>query len=184
MPRYVAFLRAINVGGHIVAMEKLRDLFTKLGFEDVETFIASGNVIFTTPSKNTRALQRKIEGHLQKSLGYEVRTFIRSDAEVATIARYKPFKGVTASSATPLNVAFVDVPPEANATRSLMALRNEIDDFHVSGREVYWLRKKNPGDSRFSYAAFEKIIKGKATFRNVNTVARLAAKYPQAKITG
>src|SRR4030095_12804333 len=82
MPRYVAFLRAINVGGHIVKMDQLRKLFTQLGFTDVETFIASGNVLFTSPSKSGAALEAKIEKHLKAALGYEVATFVRTATEV------------------------------------------------------------------------------------------------------
>src|SRR6267142_2212313 len=93
MPKYVAFLRAINVGGHVVKMDQLRSSFTELGFANVETFIASGNVIFDSKSKNTQALERKIEKHLQAVLGYAVATFVRSIAEVGEIADYKPFAG-------------------------------------------------------------------------------------------
>ena len=74
MPKYFAFLRAINVGGHTVKMDYLRALFEALGFANVETFIASGNVIFETKSKDTNALQREIEKHLHQALGYEVAT--------------------------------------------------------------------------------------------------------------
>src|SRR5882672_8923035 len=94
MPKYVAFLRAINVGGHTVKMDHLRLLFEGLGFSNVETFIASGNVIFNSPSKSTTALEKKIEARLQETLGYEVATFIRSTAELGTIASYKPFPAV------------------------------------------------------------------------------------------
>jgi uncharacterized protein (DUF1697 family) len=66
MPRYVAFLRAINVGGHIVKMDYLRSLFEELGFTNVETFIASGNVVFDSSYKNPASLEKKIEGHQQK----------------------------------------------------------------------------------------------------------------------
>src|SRR5205814_3611258 len=76
MPRYVAFLRAINVGGHIVKMDDLRRQFEKLGFTDVQTFIASGNVIFTSPSKDGKALERRIEERLEKAIRYEVRTCV------------------------------------------------------------------------------------------------------------
>ncbi|HXV13589.1 MAG TPA: DUF1697 domain-containing protein, partial [Candidatus Krumholzibacteria bacterium] len=92
MPRYVAFLRAINVGGHVVKMDALRRLFEALDFERVETVIASGNVIFDAPSKSAAALEKKIEGHLHKKLGYEVATFLRTPAQMVGIAEYTPFK--------------------------------------------------------------------------------------------
>ena len=91
MPRFMAFLRAINVGGHTVTMAELRRLFEALGFKSVETFIASGNVIFESRSTDVGAMEQRIEDHLLKSLGYEVKTFIRTEAEVAAIVRYKPF---------------------------------------------------------------------------------------------
>src|SRR5512141_1995213 len=91
MPKYVAFLRAINVGSHTVKMDQLRSLFEALKFANVETFIASGNVIFDVKTTNTQSLERKIEKHLEQSLGYEVVTFVRSIPELQEIANYRPF---------------------------------------------------------------------------------------------
>src|SRR5438045_4946943 len=91
MTRYIAFLRAINVGGHTVKMDSLRKLFEELEFANVETFIASGNVIFEAAAENAQALERQIEGHLKQSLGYNVATFIRSASELAAVAQYQPF---------------------------------------------------------------------------------------------
>jgi uncharacterized protein (DUF1697 family) len=106
VPRFIAFLRAINVGGHVVTMEKLRALFEALGFKNVETFIASGNVIFESRSTDTVALERRIEARLLKALGYEVVTFVRTDAEVAAIARYRPFTESQVQSAGAFCVGF------------------------------------------------------------------------------
>jgi uncharacterized protein (DUF1697 family) len=179
MLRLIAFLRAINVGGHNVTMAELRGLFESLSFNEVESFIASGNVIFTSRSRDIRALQQKIENQLLRSLGYEVKAFLRTIPEVAAIARYKPFNKSQLSSAAALNVAFLADPLGAEAEKSLLALKTEIDDFHVHGREVYWLCKKKQSDSKFSYTRFEKMLHARATWRNVNTVVRLAAKYSQ-----
>ena len=177
MPKFIAFLRAINVGGHTVAMAELRGIFERLSFKEVETFIASGNVIFASPSGDVEALQKKIEGRLLSSLGYEVKAFLRTVPEVAGIAQYKPFKELHLLSAAALNVAFLADPLRTETKKSVMALKTEIDDFHVHGREVYWLCKARQSDSKFSYARFEKVLNARATWRNVNTVRRLAAKY-------
>ena len=91
MPKYIAFLRAINVGGHTVKMDHLSKLFEGLGFSSVETFIASGNVIFDTTAKNTATLEKKIAEHLEKSLGYPVDTFLRTIQEVGEIEKRSPF---------------------------------------------------------------------------------------------
>ena len=177
MPRRIAFLRAINVGGHFVTMAALRGHFEKLGLEQVETFITSGNVIFTTPAKNDAALERKIEAHLEKALGYEVKTFLRSEAEIAAIARHKPFDEARMQAALTLSVALLAAPLDAARRKLLAAMRTDADDFHVHGREMYWLSTRRQSESKFSNARFERTLKLSATFRGLNTIARLAEKY-------
>jgi len=81
MLRLIAFLRVISVGGHNVAMAELRGLFERFFLKEVETFIASGDVIFTSRSSDIRALQHKIESQLLRSLGYEVKAFLRTVPE-------------------------------------------------------------------------------------------------------
>lgn len=177
MPKYVAFLRAINVGGHTVKMDYLRRLFETLGFSNVETFIASGNVIFDSPSTNTKALEKKIERHLQEALAYEVATFIRSIVELAAIARYKPFgEAELKAEGGTLYIGFLAGSPDEEAKQKLRSLITEVDDFHVSGRELYWLRRAKLGDSRISGALLARTL-GVQTLRNSTTVKKLAAKY-------
>lgn len=88
--RYVALLRAVNVGGRTVKMDRLRVLFEELKLRNVETFIASGNVIFETTAGAT-ILETKIEKHLEKSLGFAVPTMVRSVADFAAVATHTPF---------------------------------------------------------------------------------------------
>jgi uncharacterized protein (DUF1697 family) len=177
MPRYIAFLRAINVGGHTVKMDVLRQRFGVLGFANVETFIASGNVIFETPAKNTRLLEKKIEEHLRSALGYEVATFIRTEAELAAVARYQPFSPAMMKTAQALNVAFLADELDAASQKKLLALKTDIDDFHVQGREVYWWCKQKQSESKFSNVVLEKTIGQVATLRGINTIQKMAAKY-------
>ena len=173
MTKYIAFLRAINVGGHNVKMDELKKHFESLGFSNVETFIASGNVIFETSAKDAAKLEKKIESKLHETLKYEVTTFLRTPDEVADVAKYKPFK----AKGEALNVAFIAEPLDEVAVKKLMTYKNEIDDFHVHGREVYWLCQIKQSESKFSNAAFEKIIGRRATFRGINTIQRMAEKY-------
>lgn len=178
MPRYIAFLRAINVGGHNVKMAQLRALFETLQLKQVETFIASGNVIFETESTEPQTLEQHIETHLRQSLGYEVATFLRTDSEVSAVARYKPFSDQELATAGALNIAFLAQALNAEAIQAAMKFKTDIDEFHVNGREVYWLCRQKQSESTFSNAIFERTLKIKATFRGANTILRLAAKYP------
>ncbi len=180
MPRYVAFLRGINVGGHVVRMDTLRELFESLRLASVETFIASGNIVFESRAGDRQALTVKIERAVERALGYEVATFLRTDVEVARIAASPYWKSARARSAVARNVGFLPRAPGAAAKRALRGLVSEIDDFQLTGRELFWVSRALLSESEFSYALFEKMLRVRATFRNLNTVARLAAKYPPA----
>ena len=174
MPRYVAFLRAINVGGHIVKMDQLRKHFVSLDFEDVETFIASGNVIFRSRSSTPATLERRIEACLEETLGYEVKTFLRTDAEVAAIAAYRAFEPAHIAAARSCNVGLLASALDNAAVAKVKGFTSPIDDFHVNGRELYWLCHKGQADSKFSNVAFEKACGVRSTFRGLNTIRRLA----------
>jgi uncharacterized protein (DUF1697 family) len=174
--RYVAFLRAINVGKRIVKMDRLRAVFQEMGLDDVETFIASGNVIFTASAQDTRALETRIEQHLHTALGYEVETFIRTPAELAAITRYRPFGDDADGHAVYVN--FYYEPLNADAVQKLTALRTEVDEFHVHGREMYWLaRKKISGSLVTGPMLLKAAGKLPSTNRNITTIQKLAAKY-------
>ena len=176
--RYVAFLRAINVGGHIVRMETLRDLFTTHGLSNVETFIASGNVIFESRAAAGKLLEKAIERRLESALGYSVGTFVRTIEEVSAIGSYQPFGDAALKEARTLNIGFLKDLLNPSSMKALMGLKTEIDDFHVRGRELYWLCRKKQSESTFSNKVFERAIQGTATFRSATTITKLAAKYP------
>lgn len=176
MPRYIAFLRAINVGGHTVPMARLRALFEGWGFAGVETFIASGNVVFETPGKSARRLEAQIADNLNQALGYAVATFLRTPREV-TAAAAPPFSTAAVADAHALYIAFVGRSPEPAAVARLMAWRSANDDFQVRGREVYWLCRQKQSESKFSNASLERALGQPATLRGLNTVRQIAARY-------
>jgi len=177
MPRFVALLRAVNVGGHVVKMDAPRRIFESLDFAHVETFIASGNVVFETPSRDVEDLERRIEERLRDELGYEVATFVRSDVELAEVAAHQPFAPSDLEAATAFNVAFTGEPLDKRAEQKLEGLTTDIDDFRVRGREVYWLCRKRQSQSTFSNAALERTLGRPSTLRGASTVAKMAAKW-------
>jgi uncharacterized protein (DUF1697 family) len=182
MPRHIAFLRAINVGGRRVKMDRLREIVQQLGFAGVETFIASGNVAFEAPAGDGATLETRIEHHLQQQLGYTVDTFVRSAAELREIAEHDPFPGSAPigaeGDAGALMVAFLKAPPTEEAWQRLLRHQSETDNFRAYGREVYWLCRTRISESAFSGALLERALGVPATMRNVTTVRALAAKYP------
>ena len=173
MPKYVAFLRAINVGGHVVKMDRLRALFEELGLANVETYIASGNVIFDSPARGAAALERKIEAHLRGALGYEVKTYLRTPKELAEVAGYEPFGGEEGT----VYVGFLAEAPPAGAAARVEALATPVDEFRVRGRELYWLCRTKISEAQVKGPALAKALGTDTTLRNSTTVRKLAAKY-------
>lgn len=176
--RYVAFLRAINVGGRVVKMTKLKQIFEDLKLAEVETFIASGNVIFTS-SGDAGRLETRIEKGLHVALGYPVVTFLRSAEEIGAIAERDPF-GTPVPPGGRIYVGFLRYPPPASVRKKVVALATSTDILAVDGRELYWLCAVPSLQSIISGATLEKVLGQPATLRNINTVRRLAAKYPSA----
>ncbi len=173
MTRTIALLRALNVGGHTVKMDKLRGLFTEMGFANVSTFIASGNVLFDAGDA-VEALEKRIETHLRDALGYEVATFLRSPAQLAAVAAHQPFAKDQMDAAFGLMIAFLKRPPDEVATTRLLTYRRASDDFAIHGREVYWLRRTQQSETDFSGAKLERALGGPATVRSITTVRKLA----------
>ena len=177
MPRYFAFLRGINVGGHRVKMDRLRELIEALGFAQVETFIASGNVIFSSPSGDVDTMEERIARHLHTALGYEVATHIRSQSELDSVAAFEPKE--PAPSEQSVYVIFMREAADLDLRRSLEDLSTDTDAFEFAGREAYWLIRGKVSESPLFGKDLTKVTGGGATTtRNMTTVRRLLAKYP------
>ena len=177
MPRYVALLRAINVGGHTVKMEPLRKLFEGLKFSNVSTYIASGNVVFETPGLDPSSIELKIEKHLKHALGYEVTTFLRTPAQLTAIVESPPFSPEElAVPGHALYVNFLRNPLSAEVTEQLLAFRTEFDEFRTHGIEYYWLSRGKISESKVSLDLLAKAIGQPSTSRNITTVRKLAQK--------
>jgi uncharacterized protein (DUF1697 family) len=178
MFRFIAFLRAINVGGgRTVKMQSLRQVFESLGFSSVATFIASGNVVFETTMKETKALERKIERALKAALGYEVRTFLRGKDELAKIATHRPFPQSKFDDTWQTNIIFLAENLNQEAKQNVKALRTNTDAFEVHGQEIYWLRRRRRNGRLFSTVPVEKILGRAFTVRGAHTIKRIASKY-------
>ncbi|MEE9555055.1 MAG: DUF1697 domain-containing protein [candidate division Zixibacteria bacterium] len=178
MPKYAAFLRAINVGGHNIKMDHLRRLFEEMGYSNVETFIASGNVIFDSRSSSAKNITKIIERHLRDALGYEVATFIRTTKELAKIADRNPFgDDALKAKVSSLYIAFLKDKLDDPLAKKVISFASDVDEFHIDGREVYWLCRIRMLESEFSGAFLEKTLGMPATMRNSTTIRKMAAKY-------
>ncbi len=174
MPRYAAFLRGINVGGRKATGDQLRRAFEELGFEDVATFRASGNIVFGAARKVDAG---QIERGLNKSLGYEVATFVRTATEIKAIARQEPFDAKRSkASKGKLQVALLPAKPTAQARKKMLGLQSDDELFAIVGRELYWLPSGGLMGSAVGMSGITDVL-GANTVRTKGTIEQLAAKY-------
>ncbi len=180
MPLYIAFLRGINLGKRRITMEVLRARFADLKFTGVETFIASGNVIFGSKSGDPGKLERQIQDHLQLSLGYAVDTFVRTRAEVAAVAAFQPFPPRDlADPTTTVHAGFLAAALSPTQRRGLVACGTAVDEFCVEGREYYWLCRIKSHESKVWAAPALRALKlPSSSMRNLTTIRKLAALFP------
>jgi uncharacterized protein (DUF1697 family) len=172
---HAAFLKGMNLGRRRLANGELRAAIESLGFEDVQTFRASGNVVFTAGRQRSDAsLQRTLEQGLRTTLGYEVPTFIRSGSELRAIVAAEPFEA--GSTGGKLQVALLHDAPAAQARREALALAGEDDRLHLDGRELYWLPAGGVSDSKLDWRALERAL-GPTTVRTIGTIEQIAARW-------
>ena len=173
--RFVAFLRAVNVGGRTVKMERLKACFETLALDNVSTFIASGNVIFDARRAAPR-LEQALEAQLERDFGFGVTTMIRSIEELRDVQRVVA-KRVRPEPGVGLHVGFLKSDPVTAGIPLVVALSNDVDRLAVHGREVYWFAGNGMGQSTVSAAKLERLLATAVTFRNVNTVDRIVEKF-------
>ncbi len=178
--RFVAFLRGVNLGKRTAKSPQLIEAFSAVGLENVQTFLASGNVVFDSGRQDLDKLRAEIEMQLHKSLGFESTTFLRGLDQIAKTAETNPFTlNAGQLKDFTFHVAFLDKPAPQAMKKRLAVLRSDYDDFAFSGSELWWLcRGPKISDSKlFQGNKLEKAIEAPNTMRNLRTLQRLVAKF-------
>jgi uncharacterized protein (DUF1697 family) len=178
MGRHVAFLRGMNLGGRRITNDDLRAAFEGLELTEVETFRASGNVIFAAPDGvGAEDIAAKIEAGLAEGLGYEVPVFLRSCAQVAKIAAREPFPAEQVrASAGKLQVALLPDSPGKLARGEALGRASDEDRLAIEGSELYWLPSGGISETDLDLKALESEL-GPWTMRTMGTVEQIAAKH-------
>jgi uncharacterized protein (DUF1697 family) len=172
LPRYAAFLRAINVGGRQASKEALRAACERAGGARVETVLASGNLVFDARG-DERAVVERLEAALAAELGFAVVTFLRGSEEMATLAARAAALGDRDAT---LFVVFLPAAPAPEAWSRLRAEATDADRFDLAGRHLFWLRRGGYADSPFAGPRLEKLLAAPATVRKSTTVLKMASK--------
>lgn len=167
--KYIAILRGINVGGHRkIKMQELRDVLDASGFENVQTYIQSGNVIFEGKRTNTLKLGEKMQKLILDNFGHEVPVIVWHAEEIVEAIKHNPYKNTENC-----HLVFLQEQPEQKNINEIEKIDFREESFKVVERRIYLEIPKKYHQSKLSNSFFEKKLKTKATTRNWKTVLKL-----------
>ena len=172
--RYVALLRGINVGGkNMIKMEKLREIVAALSFDNVKTYINSGNIAFDANEASDGKLAAKIHDAIKTEFGFEISTMVRSKREIDEIIANNPFIGQFDDDKH-LHVFFLESEPTAEQISQLLEMANENEFISVTGRTIYYMLRISILDSALGKGFLDRKLKIVNTARNWRTTKTLA----------
>jgi uncharacterized protein (DUF1697 family) len=169
----IAFLRAVNLGSRKVRMPHLVEIFRDLGYDDAWTYINSGNVVFDAAGARS-GLERTIESALERELGFEATTMVRTAAEVNKALAEEPF---AVDARDTYFLTFLKDAPSAAQRAALEALSNDFDTLVVRGRDVHWRMHGRSTESRLDAGKWAAIVGDRrSTSRNTTMLRKLAGR--------
>ncbi len=176
MPNYIAILRGINVGGRRkILMADLKSYFRNLGFQEVQTYIQSGNVLFSSNQDlKAEAIENLLEAEILKSFGFEVPVIVRTSDQLKKAINNNPFYKSTDVDIERLHLTLLKQDPSQENLDKLKDFKQENDDFKIENRNVFVYCSGKYSDSKFSNKFFESKLKVTATTRNWKTILKLA----------
>jgi uncharacterized protein (DUF1697 family) len=176
MQTYISILRGINVGGkRIIKMAALKDLYASLGFTNVETYIQSGNVIFSSKKIDDKKLAAKITAEIETVFGFNVPIVVMSIEELTKTIEANPFAKQKNKVAEYLHVTFLSDQPSIADYEKTKAGNYQADEFHLIEKAIYLYCPNSYSNSKLTNGFFETKLKVTATTRNWKTTNELLA---------
>ena len=169
MAAIISLLRGVNVGGHNkIKMEELRALYESLELREPQTYVQSGNVVFSSKERNLATLAGKIEDAIEKKCGFCPEVVLRTVSEMRDVIARNPFAKRSGIDPGKLIVFFLTRDP------GQFAITTEREEVHFRGRELYIYFPDGMGRSKL-VPALTRALKNSGTARNWNTVTKLLA---------
>jgi len=169
----ISMLRGVNVGGHnIIGMEALRDAYQGIGLRNPQTYVQSGNVVFTTDERDLTALARRIEDTLERKFGFRPGVVLRTAKEMRDVIERNPFAGRKDIPPNKFHVTFLGTMPDAEMSGAVLQIKPSPEELRLDGRELYIYFPEGMGRSKL-VPVLDKALKKSGTARNWNTVTML-----------
>jgi uncharacterized protein (DUF1697 family) len=174
MPVLISLLRGVNVGGNRkVKMDDLRSLYESLGFTNVQTYINSGNVLFSAAARDPARLRKRIEDAIESACGFRSDVILRTSADLRDVIARNPFAARPGLEANRFAIHFLAADPSAEARQRVLAINAAPEELHIHGRELYIYYTNGMARPKLSLPGVEKTLGILGTSRNWNTVRKL-----------
>lgn len=172
MPQKIAILRGINVGGkRVLRMAELRELCEQLGWNNVSTYIQSGNIFFESERPEAK-LESELHSAIKDRFGYDVPVIVRSKEELSRVIQKNPFLDTHTDIST-LHLTFLRNRPTSEAIEKIQSFDHSPDQFHIHNRYIFLSIPGKYHQTKLSNQFFEKKLEVETTTRNWKTVLRL-----------
>jgi uncharacterized protein (DUF1697 family) len=167
-------LRAVNVGGHAkIKMEALRALYISLKFENPQTYLQSGNVIFKTSDRNLHAISKRIQSAIEKEFSCSTDIILRTTDDFRSIIKKNPFAKRANIEPGKLQVFFLAGDPGDQARKALLDQKFSPEELYAVGRELYIYFPNGQGKSKLPFPRIYKLLQTPGTGRNWNSVTNM-----------
>lgn len=172
--KYISLLRGINVGGQKkILMKDLKALYENLGFENVVTYIQSGNVLFETKETAIETLEHQIADAIQKTYGFEVPVLVKTAASLQKIFEENDYVALHGDDISRLYFTLLGETPDPELVDALMAMDYQPEEFYITNDTVYFYCPIGYGKTKLTNNFFEKKLNVSATTRNYKTMKKL-----------
>jgi uncharacterized protein (DUF1697 family) len=178
MTKYLALLRGINVSGHsMIKMDALKKMLENMGFQNVETYIQSGNVFFESEEENAASIGFKIKQEISKVFGYDVPVIMVSKTDLELCFKNNPYLKEKECDIKKLYVAFISKELTAAAINDLKISNFKPDEAAIDSNRIYIKYAIGAGKTNLDQKYIEKKLNVVSTIRNWNTVTKLLEIY-------
>ncbi|HET8891044.1 MAG TPA: DUF1697 domain-containing protein [Candidatus Angelobacter sp.] len=174
MPVIICMLRGVNVGGHnLIKMDALKALCVSLKLKDPQTYVQSGNVVFSSGEKDLLKLARRLQDAIEKAHGFRPGVVLRTVEELRKVVARNPFAKRGGIEPGKLLVNFLAYDPSKDNREKALAIKVGPEELHLVGREAYIYFPNGQGRSKFPSAAIERALGTAWTGRNWNSVTKM-----------
>jgi len=173
---YISILRGINVGGrNSIKMDALRQMYSDLGYTDVQSYIQSGNVLFRHQRSDTRTLEQVISRCIAETFGINVPVLVLTIDELRNAINNNPFTTTDPKDPNTIHLNFLSEMPDTGLVDKITPERFLPDEFRLLGKVIYLHCPNGYGNTKLNNTFFEKKLKIAATCRNLKTTTELLA---------